>query len=44
MSLRFLGTSILGNMLTGTGIMRAGKGIVRTGAGYNYMDHTDKKC
>ena len=44
MLLRSLGTSILGSMLTGTGVMRVRKGIVRAGTGYNYMDHMDKKC
>ena len=33
-----LGASVLGNMLTGKGVMRAGKGVVRAGRGYNNMD------
>ena len=33
MFLRTLGASLLGNLLTGKGIMRAGNGIVRAGSG-----------
>ena len=35
MLLGTLGASMLGNILTG-------KGVVRTGRGYNNMDHLDK--
>ena len=31
MSIETLGASMLGNMLTGKGVMRTGKGLVRTG-------------
>ena len=44
------GVSMLGNMLTGKGVMRAGKWIVRAGEGivratrgYNNMDHMNEK-
>ena len=33
MLLETLGASLLGNLLTGKGIMRAGEGIVRAGEG-----------
>ena len=44
------GVSMLGNMLTGKGVIRAGKWIVRAGEGivratrgYNNMDHMNEK-
>ena len=36
--LETLGASMLGNMLSGKGVMRPGKGVVRAGKGYNNMD------
>ena len=39
MLLRTLGATILGNMLTGKGVVRIRKGVVRAGRGYNAMDH-----
>ena len=42
MLLGTLSASILGNMLTGKGIMRAQKRMMRAGRGYNNMDHMDK--
>ena len=41
MLLGTLGTSLLGNILTGKGINRAGKGIVR--AGYGRLCSKNKK-
>ena len=48
MILGTLGTSMLGNMLTGKailkarkGVERAGKGVVKAGRGYNNMDYMD---
>ena len=38
MLLETLGASMLGNMLSGKGVMRPGKGVVRAGKGYNNMD------
>ena len=34
MSLGTLGASLLGNLLTGKGIVRAGEGAIRTGQGF----------
>ena len=34
MSLGTLGASLLGNLLTGKGIVRAGEGTIRTGQGF----------
>ena len=49
MLLGTLGTSMLGSMLTGKGVMRAGKGVVRAGKlfvrawkGYDNIGHLDK--
>ena len=44
MLLGTLDASMLRNMITGKGVMRARKGFVRAGTGYNAMDHTGKKC
>ena len=38
MLLETLGASMLGNMLSGKGVMRPGKGVVRAEKGYNNMD------
>ena len=38
MLLETLGASMLGNMLSGKGVMRPGKGVVRAEKGYNSMD------
>ena len=38
MLLETLGASMLGNMLSGKGVMRPGKGVVRAGKGHNNMD------
>ena len=38
MLLGTLGSSLLGNTLTGKGVMRAGKGAVKSGRGYDNMD------
>ena len=43
MLLRTLGGSMLGNMLTGKGVVTAGKVAVRAGRGYNNMNHMDRK-
>ena len=42
MALGTLVASMLGNLLTGKGVLRAGKGFVRVGRGYANMDDTDK--
>ena len=42
MLLGTLGTSFLGNILTGKGINRAGEGIERDGYGNNTQDHKNK--
>ena len=42
MLLGFLGTSMIGNMLTGKGVLRALEGAARAGIGYNYTDHMGK--
>ena len=42
MLLGSLGASILGNVLTEKGILRAGKCAVRAGRIYNNIDHVDK--
>ena len=42
MLLGTLGASMLGNMLTGKGVMGAGKVFVRAGTGYNVMGHIGK--
>ena len=39
---RTLGASMLRDMSTRKGIMRAGKGVMRAGGGYKNMDHMDK--
>ena len=39
---RTLGASMLRDMSTGKGIMRAVKGVLRAGGGYKNMDHMDK--
>ena len=41
--LETLGASILGNTLSGKGVMKDGKSIVRAGRGYHKMDQMDKK-
>ena len=38
MFLETLGASMLGDMLSGRGVLRAGKGVVRARRGYNNMD------
>ena len=38
MLLETLGASMLGDMLSGRGVLRAGKGVVRARRGYNNMD------
>ena len=38
MFLRTLGSSVLGNILTGKGILKARKGVVRAGRVYNDID------
>ena len=42
MLLGILRASMLGNMLTGKGVIRAGKDFVGSGTGYNAMDHIGK--
>ena len=42
MLLETIGASMLGNMVTGKGVVAAGKGVVKAGRGYNNMDHKDK--
>ena len=42
MLLGTLGASVVGNMLTGKGIMKDGKGVMRARRGYNNMDRMDK--
>ena len=42
MLLGTLGVLMLGNMLSGNGVMRAEKDVVRAGGGYNNMNHMDK--
>ena len=42
MLLGTLGASVLGNMLTEKGTMRAGKSVVRAGRRYNNMNHVNK--
>ena len=39
MLLGTLGASMLGNMLTGKGVMRVRKEVMRAGKGCNPMDH-----
>ena len=40
MLLGILVASILGNILTGKGVLRAAEGVGRAGRGYNAIDHT----
>ena len=40
MLLGIIVASILGNILTGKGVMRAAEGVRRAGRGYNAIDHT----
>ena len=42
MLLGTLGASVLGNMLTGKGVLRSGKGVIRVGKGYSNVNHMDK--
>ena len=39
MLLETLGDSMLGNMLTGKGVLKAGKGSLRAGRGYGFSDN-----
>ena len=39
MLLGTVGGSMLGNISTGRGVMRAGKDVLRAGSGHNTMDH-----